>query len=109
MVGLGFDGVSNMSRVMFLEVSPKRHAKFLKQKEMTTTRWTTQESSRKGFTAELPNIIKTLNELTKECDDKVSSEAKSFLRQCWILWALYFENNSPSHKSSLITRSVSHY
>ena len=77
-VGLGFDGVSNMSRVMFLEVSPKRHAKFLKQKEMTTTRWTAQESSRKGFTAELPTIIKTLNELTKECDDKVSSEAKIY-------------------------------
>ena len=70
----------------FLEASPKRHAMFLKQgsfvktlKSLSVTRWTAHESARKGIEAELSTIIKTLNQLTNECDAKVSSEARCLL------------------------------
>ena len=60
---------------------------FLKQgevvrtlKSLSVTRWTAHESSRKGIEDELHNIIKTLHELTNECDAKVSSEAKVLLK-----------------------------
>ena len=72
---------------VFLESSPKRHAMFLKQgdvvttlKSLSVTRWTAHESSRKVIEAELPNIIKTLNDMTKERVAKVSFEAKSLLK-----------------------------
>ena len=46
---------------------------------MSETRWTAHESSRKGVDEELPRIIRTLYEITLECDAKVSSEAKCLL------------------------------
>ena len=72
---------------LFLEASPKRHSKFLKQgevvrtlKSLSVTLWTAHESSMKGTEDELHNIIKTLHELTNERDAKVSSEAKVLLK-----------------------------
>ena len=79
------------SLYVFLEASPKRHAMFMKEasdgafirtlKSLSVTRWTAHESSRKGVDEELPRIIKTLNdnEISQECDAKVSSEARCLL------------------------------
>ena len=78
-----------LSLYVFLEASPKRHAMFMKEasdgafkrtlKSLSVTRWTAHESSRTGVDEELPRIIRTLNEISKECDAKVSSEARSLL------------------------------